>query len=321
MRALVTGAGGFVGQWLLRSLVRSGDDVVGLTLDAPVSGILAPDELRAVGWHSLDLAAADARAAWLALLGNAQPEVIIHLAGVSFVPTAASDPSLALGANVGALVTMLSAVREAREQSICDPLMLVVGSAEQYGRHEAKDLPLTERHSCAPRTFYAATKAAQEVFALEAHREWGARVIATRSFNHSGRGQSPSFLLPSLVNRAVAARSSGASVRIGNTDVSRDFLHVEDVVTAYISLVSRGTSGEVYNVCSGHGVRVGDLAEEVLAAVGLRMPEDLMVDPALQRAVDVPVLVGSNAKLRAATGWAPMKSRSDIIQDLLNAAS
>ena len=83
--------------------------------------------------------------------------------------------------------------------------------------------------------------------------------------------------------------------------------------------VARGTPGEVYNVCSGEGVRIGDLAAEVLAVAG--STATLKVDPALQRAVDVPALVGSNAKLRAATGWAPKKSRTDIIQDLLNAAS
>lgn len=319
MRALVTGAGGFVGQWLLRSLVRSGDDVVGLTLDAPSSGILTAEESRAVRWHSLDLAAETARAAWRDLLRAERPELIVHLAGVSFVPTATSQPGLALGANVGALVTMLSALREAREDVLCDPLVLVVGSAEQYGRHELPDLPLTERHHCAPRTFYAATKAAQEVFALEAHREWGARVIATRSFNHSGPGQAAGFLLPSLVSRAVAARRSGESVRIGNTDTVRDYLHVADVVDAYRHLALEGTVGEVYNVCSGEGVRVADLAAEVLAAAGVTAP--LEVDAALQRAVDVPALVGDSSKLKTHTGWQPRFTRAKIISDLLDAAS
>jgi GDP-4-dehydro-6-deoxy-D-mannose reductase len=101
--------------------------------------------------------------------------------------------------------------------------------------------------------------------------------------------------------------------------VTRDFLHVEDVVSAYISLVSRGQPGEVYNVCSGIGVRVGDVAQEVLAAAGVRAPFE--VDPSAQTGVDVPVLIGSNAKLRAATGWIPQKSRSAIISDLLDAAS
>ena len=66
-------------------------------------------------------------------------------------------------------------------------------------------------------------------------------------------------------------------------------------------------------------MNIGELAAEVLAAAGVRSP--LEVDPELQRAVDVPVLVGDNAKLRAATGWTPVKSRSAIIQDLLDAAS
>jgi GDP-4-dehydro-6-deoxy-D-mannose reductase len=121
------------------------------------------------------------------------------------------------------------------------------------------------------------------------------------------------------VAQARAARETGQPVVVSTPDVTRDFLHVEDVVSAYISLVSRGQPGEVYNVCSGVGVRVGDVAQEVLAAAGVRAPFE--ADPSAQTDVDVPVLIGSNAKLRAATGWNPLKSRSDIISDLLDAAS
>jgi GDP-4-dehydro-6-deoxy-D-mannose reductase len=199
-------------------------------------------------------------------------------------------------------------------------VLLLVGSGEQYGAHDASELPLLETAELRPATTYAESKVAQEKGGMvgQPRRE---RIIATRSFNHSGPGQSPKFFLPGLVAR-VRAAGPGGEIPIGNTDVIRDFLHVEDVVSAYISLVAHGTPGEVYNVCSGDGVRIGDLAAEVIAIAGTRAT--LKVDPALQRAVDVPALVGSNAKLRAATGWAPKKSRSDMISDLfasLDAAS
>jgi GDP-4-dehydro-6-deoxy-D-mannose reductase len=151
-------------------------------------------------------------------------------------------------------------------------------------------------------------------------RSSGLKVVATRSFNHSGRGQSPEFLLPALVRRAVAARTRpDAPMPIGNVEPVRDFLHVEDVVAAYISLVERGRPGEVYNVCSGDGVTVGAVASEVLVRAGITGP--LVSDDSLRRAVDVPFLVGDNSKLRADTGWVPTRSRAAIIDDLLNAAS
>jgi GDP-4-dehydro-6-deoxy-D-mannose reductase len=295
--------------------------VQGVSLEgAPVGGILTPDERAFVRWEALDLApAAGGGSRLLGLLDAAPPDAIIHLAGIAFQATAAADVERAYAVNVGAATELLRTVAMQRASGVADPAIVVVGSAEQYGAHPADAMPLPETAPCTPMTTYGSTKVAQEQAALGFAREAGLRVVCTRSFNHSGAGQAKSFLLPSLVERAREALRTGQPVRIGNTDVVRDFLHVEDVVSAYISLVSRGRPGEVYNVCSGVGVRVGELAAEVLAAAGVRSP--LEVDPALQRAVDVPVLVGSNVKLRAATGWTPVKPRSAIIQDLLDAAS
>lgn len=321
MRAFVTGAAGFVGQWTCRALLREGWDVVGVSLEgAPTGGILTAVERAAVRWEAMDLSPdAGAGSRVLGLLQQAPPTAIFHLAGIAFQATAAADVTHAFAVNVGAATELLRAAATAQATGVADPAIVVVGSAEQYGAHVLTEMPLPESATCSPKTIYGETKIAQEAAALGFAREAGLRLVCTRSFNHSGPGQASSFLLPSLVQRALEARRTGQPVRIGNTDVTRDFLHVEDVASAYISLVSRGQPGEVYNVCSGVGVRVGDVAQEVLAAAGVRTP--LEIDPALQRAVDVPVLIGDNAKLRAATGWTPQKSRSDIISDLLHAAS
>jgi len=99
----------------------------------------------------------------------------------------------------------------------------------------------------------------------------------------------------------------------------RDFLHVEDVARAYVLLVEHGTPGEIFNVCSAVGVTVGDVAREVLRAVGTNA--DLPVDESLRRPVDLPVLVGRHLRLRAETGWEPRRTRADIIADLIHAAS
>ena len=153
---------------------------------------------------------------------------------------------------------------------------------------------------------------------LEAARSEGVKVIATRSFNHSGAGQAEHFLLPALVRRARAIRAGAeAHLRIGNAETVRDFLHVRDVVRAYLLLIDHGVPGEVYNVCSGTGQRVRDLAAKVLAAAGT--DAEVEVDPALVRRVEVPWLVGDSTKLRNATGWTPALSCDDIIADLINA--
>jgi GDP-4-dehydro-6-deoxy-D-mannose reductase len=317
-RALVTGGAGFVGQWLARALLRRGHEVTSVGLHEPeASGPLTDDERRAVSWRRADLRDA---AAVAAVLDDVRPDMLVHLAAVSFVPDAAASSAAAYETNVLGLARLLEALRPRRAAGAIDPLVLVVGSGEQYGRHDDADLPLHESAEQRPLTVYAASKAAQEQVALQAHRGEGVRVLVTRSFNHSGPGQSPRFLLPALVRRALDLRAggSGSTLPLGNATPVRDFLHVEDVAEAYCLLLERGTAGEAYNVASGVGTSVRELASAVLQRAGVTV--DISTDPALVRPVDLPALVGSPDKLIRATGWQPRHSRDDIIDDLLRSA-
>jgi GDP-4-dehydro-6-deoxy-D-mannose reductase len=197
-----------------------------------------------------------------------------------------------------------------------DPVLLVVGSGTQYGRHAESEMPLVESAEQLPLSVYAETKKQQEIETLHIGRERGLRVVCARSFNHSGPGQQPPFLLPSLVARVRSLPRRGGTIPLGN-DTIRDYLHVTDVVDAYIALSERGFTGQAYNVCSGEGVGTYDLAREVLAAAGV--DATLEPDQRLQRAEDIPILIGSPARLMHDTLWSPTRSRMDLIRDLLHA--
>lgn len=312
MRALVTGGSGFVGQWLVDALQRDGHLVHVAAPDGP-PGTTA----EAVRWHVGDLRDA---AVVERVLSESRPDWVFHLAGISAMAEAEADPGLAADTNVTVAVRLLATLAAARRHGAADPVVLVVGSGEQYGRHPESALPLRESSELWPLTLYAASKAAQEVFALQAHRRHGLRVIATRSFNHTGAGQSDRFLLPALVRRALALRGREPAVlRLGNTSPVRDIAHVSDVVRAYILLAERGLPGEIYNVCQGEGHSVREIAERVLRRTGVDAV--LEEDPSLVRPVDVPALVGDAGKLRAHTGWAPLRSLDDCIDDLIHAAT
>jgi GDP-4-dehydro-6-deoxy-D-mannose reductase len=316
-RALVTGGQGFVAQWAIRAMLERGWTVVAAGVGAsPATPVLRGDERAAVTWRPMDVTRSDEVAA---AIDAARPDVIVHLAAVSHVPDALRDPARAYEVNAVGTVRLLAEVRRHRQAGTADPVVLVVGSAEQYGRHAPTAMPLDEQAEQRPLTLYAASKAAQEVAALQSFRSEGARVVCTRSFNHSGAGQDARFLVPSLVGRALQLAGDGGALTIGNGDTVRDFLHVRDAVEAYLALLERGEPGQPYNVCSGEGVSVRQLAQAVLRRVGATA--DVVTDPALARPVDVPVLVGSNAKLRRATGWIPRHSRDDIIDDLIHAAT
>jgi len=317
VRALVTGAAGFAGQWLCRELLHAGWEVWGTRLDDTLPpGALDKEASDAVHWWAGDLRGPGAAHE---SIGAAMPDAIFHLAGIAHVPSANADPAATLEVNVIAAARLLHDVRTRHSAGTLDPAVLIVGSGEQYGRHRAAEMPLGEDAAQLPMGVYAASKAAQEVLALEAHRTGGVRVIAVRPFNHTGPGQSPNFVIPALVRRAVTLRGTTKSLVMGNTDTIRDFSHVEDVVRAYVALAERGVPGEAYNIASGIGIDMASLARRILALAGV--DAKLQTDPALVRPADVPALVGSAAKLRAATGWVPRHSLDSILEELIRAAS
>lgn len=315
-RVLLTGGGGFVGQWLTRGLLERGDDValagLGLLGDGPA--ILTADERAAVRWISANMRSQDDVDA---MVDATRADVVFHLAGVAFPPRADRDPAATYDINALGVVRLLAAIGKHRQAGVLDPTVVVVGSATQYGTHDSAEMPLTEDAVQRPATIYAASKAAQEIIALRDYHATGMRVICTRSFNHSGVGHAREYLLPSLVRRVKTMAAGPPSAFMIGNDVVRDYLHVSDVVAAYLGLADRGRPGEAYNVCSGTGVSVRQLATDVLLRAG--QSPDISMDPSLSRTTDIPVLIGSPAKLKRDTGWAPRNTHADIIDDLLNA--
>jgi GDP-4-dehydro-6-deoxy-D-mannose reductase len=310
-RALITGGSGFVGQWLARRLLAQGCTVFAGALDgAPRNPVLAPGELQQVSWVPLDILSPESIAAAIAA---SRPDWVFHLAGIAFAPEANASPVRAFEVNALGAMRLLAALDGAR-----DVRVLIVGSAEEYGAQDATAYPIGETASLRPLTPYAAAKAAQEMIALQVQRSTGMHVVCTRSFNHSGVGHGDSYLLPTLVRRVRELPKSGGTLRIGNGDVLRDYTHVADVADAYVRLVERGIPGEVYNVCSGQGIRVRELADRVLKRSSVSA--EVTTDAQFLRAIDVPILVGDNSKLRAATGWAPQRTIDHIIDDLIHAA-
>jgi GDP-4-dehydro-6-deoxy-D-mannose reductase len=289
MKAFVTGASGFVGTYLTAHLAASGDDVI------------APDD-------SLDVVDRDAVDAAIARAG---PEAVYHLAALSHVGESWAEPNRVLRVNVEGAVNVLDAARRYGVERV-----LVVGSAEEYGRVEPADVPITEDAPLRPVTPYAVSKVAADYLALQSHLAWALHTIRVRAFSHTGPGQSSRFLVPALARRiAEAERDERSEIVVGALDPIRDISDVRDIVRAYRLLVEHGESGEVYNVCRGEGVAVADIAQALLARA--HRPVELVSDPTLLRPAEVPCLVGDSSRLRAATGWRPEYSLDDTLAAVL----
>lgn len=293
MRAVVTGATGFVGTHLVAHLRERGDEVYGIDRERDVTD---PVQMREV-------------------FQQFRPEVTYHLAALSHVGESWRHPEEFTRVNVVGTRRVLDAAFDAAP----DSTTVVVSSSEVYGVVSESDLPLRESFRVAPANPYSASKVEAEHVAHELASR-GQRIIIARPFNHIGPGQSITFVVPALVNRLLDARESGANeIRVGDLSTRRDFSDVRDVVRAYRLMAERGASGEVYNVASGRDVALSDVANRLVALLAPLVA--LVVDPELLRPSDVPVFRGSFEKLRDATGWSPEisldASLNDVIDDVI----
>ena len=296
MKATVTGAGGFVGPYLVEHLREQGDDVTEMDLFGPVE---------------VDVTDADSV---LGALDGAAPEVVYHLAALSHVGQSWSSPGTSFRVNAEGTLHVLRACVELEV-----PRVIVILSSEVYGDAAPEHLPLSETAPLRPVTPYGASKVAADFLALQAHLADDLDVVRVRPFGHTGPGQSDQFVVPALAARIARAEHDGAdSIPVGSLTAVRDLSDVRDVVRAYRLLAEHGVGGEVYNVCSGRGVSIQEVADILLAQA--TRPISLETDPTLVRAVDAPRMIGDNTRLRDTTGWAPQFSLEQTLGDVLTAA-
>jgi GDP-4-dehydro-6-deoxy-D-mannose reductase len=304
---LVTGAAGFVGGHLLPLLCRERGRRVVAWYRPGEPPAMGRGEGLAVEWRAVELAEAAAVADAAA---DAGPDQIYHLAGAAHVGQSWQETDTSLSGNVLATHRLFEGVRQARLR----PRVLVTASSTVYA---ASDAPLDEDARVQPTNPYALSKLAQERLARRAGHELGVEVVTCRSFNHIGPGQSPGFFAPAFA-RQVARIEAGLAeprLRVGNLDARRDLTDVRDTVAAYVALMRRGEAGNTYNVCSGRAHRVGDILGWFVAAA--TCPIGVETDPALLRPNDVPLVVGSHARLTTATGWTPQIPLETTLGDIL----
>jgi GDP-4-dehydro-6-deoxy-D-mannose reductase len=195
--------------------------------------------------------------------------------------------------------------------------VLLIGSAEEYGRITADLLPVKETTPLRPVSPYGASKAAAEMAASHAWHGRGLEVVCVRAFNHLGPGQSNALVASAIAHQvAEGERAGGGVVRTGDLTPRRDFTDVRDVVRAYRLLIERGEPGEAYNVCSGRDVAIQELADHLLSLASV--PLTLELDPSRLRPVEVPVVRGDNTKIRTATGWQPEIPLEQTLADVLD---
>lgn len=286
MRILVTGAGGFAGGHVVEFLRSRGDDVLGTS--SQTMDVTNQNEV-------------------LKVVRDWRPEGIVHLAAQASVPRSWQDPESTFRVNVIGASHLLEAVRDEPSTRV-----VLIGSAQQYAPRDGVGA-FKETDPLQARSPYAISKIAQEMLGRLYFEEFNLQVVMTRSFNHVGPGQSAEYAVASFASQITRGNRK---IEVGNLDAVRDFLDVRDVATAYGLLLDKGAAGDVYNVCSGTGHRIGDLLEKMMAMAGIESQADIIEDVSGRRG-DPDVLVGDNSKL-GSLGWSPEIGIDRSLQDVLD---
>ncbi|MBP8594786.1 MAG: GDP-mannose 4,6-dehydratase [Ruminococcus sp.] len=303
-RALIIGGGGFAGGYLIRELTAAGYEVHATCLpEEEICGDCAV--------YSLDIGDVSAIEG---LLARVMPDVVFHLAAQSSVAVSWKKPALTAQVNVVGAVNVLEAVRLSQRP---DTRLLLIGSGEEYGFIPKDACPLSEEEKLRPGNIYAATKVCQEMIGQIYSRSYGMDIVMTRSFNHTGPGQSPTFVVSEICRQIAAAEQPGAPAEllIGNTDAKRDFTDVRDVVRAYRLLAEKGVSGRVYNVGRGSAAAISQILETALSMSQVEIA--VIRDPKRLRASDIPIIEPDVSLIFADTGWSAQISIEETVRDTL----
>ena len=292
-RILVTGAAGFVGRHLLPALRAA----------------FPAAELATQPFDVADPAAVTQA------VRQARPDACVHLAAISAIPAAQSDPDAAWRVNLGGTLSLARAL--AAEQPGCT--LLFASTADAYGRSFKAGVGLDESAALNPMNTYGATKAAADL-ALGAMAGDSLRVIRARPFNHTGPGQSADFVVAAFARQAarIAAGLQPPVLRVGALDPLRDFLDVRDVCAAYALCLARADTippGSVLNIASGAPRRVGDVLAELLELAGVEATVEN--DASRMRASEITLAAGDAGLARRLLGWAPAIAWRQTLADVL----
>ena len=273
MKVVIVGAAGFVGKYLTRELEAAGHSVV--TADLPEVNLQNAPQVES-------------------LIEGAKPDAVVNLAAISSVGASWKCPADTISVNVNGTLNLLEAIRKHAPHA----KTLLIGSAEEYAIPEGNKA-LKETAPLEASNPYGISKIAQENFAQLYRKKYGMKIVCTRSFNHTGVGQTTTFALPSFVKQVAEIDKSGkpGKILVGNLSAWRDFSDVEDVVHVYRMLLENENEFDTYNVGSGIANKIEDLLKDVILKF-TPVEIEIVVDPEKVRPVETPYLCADNTRVK-----------------------
>ena len=301
MRVLVTGVDSFIGSHLAEALIASDDEVIGMShrRDDSEPGLTR----RRV--EAVDRAAVDA------LVRDAKPDRVFHLAAQSNIARSFADPAETLATNVVGSANLFEALRTHAPAAT----VVSIGSAAEYG-DSARDTPhVPEDAPLRPTSPYGVSKVAQGKLVAVYARAHKLRIMHARLFAILGPRKTTDALADFCRSVVAIERGQATELVAGNTSALRDFVDVRDAVAGLRLLADRGEAGATYNLCNGRATGLDDVIEALRVVSGAALP--VRKDPARMRPVDDQRVVGDGSKI-SALGYAPRFALDDTVRAALD---
>lgn len=298
MRAFITGINGFAGSHLASLAIEAGWAVQGVSERPEYRGMLPAEA-------PVFLADVRDRSSLETYLAEFRPGVVFHLAGFASPGLSRLKPAECLSVNVLGTANILEAVVNA----VPEALVIVVTTAHFHV--PAADGRVDENSPMEARDPYTASKICAYHLCRYYYAERGLKIIEARPSNHFGPGQQTGYVIADFAGQiaGIAAGLADGPVRVGNLDVARDLLYVEDVARAYIALAEGGVPGEAYCVSSGRPAPIREILDTLIELSGCKI--EIEIDPERVREGEQPVVSVSSEKIQHHTGWRPETSLRD----------
>ena len=326
MRVLITGITGFVGRHMADYLLKNVPDVKVFATrrwrsrDDNIKHFYGDDRVKFIEADLTD------RGSLHGAIKMSKPDIVYHFAAQSFPETSFITPVMTLTTNIIGTTNLMEELRIAKDNDVCDPVIVSVSSSEVYGNALKDEVPIKETNPIRAANPYSISKVGHDLMSQYYHKAYGLKVIVTRMFSHEGARRGKQFALSSFAHQIVqyekkkdfGKEGSWYEIYHGNLDSVRTYNHIEDAVHAYWLAIEHCDYGEMYNIGGDYTCTVGDALDMLISKS--KKPDVFikLVDPDRIRPTDITLQIPDSSKFREKTGWKPTKGLEEICDDLLN---